>query len=117
MKFFATLGMPSGTLPKLAEVGVSVAGGTPVPLKGTACGLFAALSLMSRVALSALKRLGVNVTPMVHFAPGAMLAGQLLTWVKSPEFAPEIVMLTFIKFVVPVLVSVTFFIALAVWMS
>ena len=66
------------TLPKLTESGVSVAGARPVPDKATICGLLTAVSFTLSVALSAPSMLGVKVTLIVHFAPGAMLEGQLL---------------------------------------
>lgn len=104
------------TPPKPTEGGVSVAGARPVPDKVTFCGVFAALSLTLSVALSAPTMLGVKVTLIVHFAPGARLAGQWLVGAKSAAFVPVNVTLglDMIRFPVPVLVRVIFFAALGV---
>jgi len=58
--------------------------------------------------------LGVNVRLMVHLAPGATLAGQLFVSLKSPAFAPVMVILEMLKVAVPVLVSITFLTPLVV---
>jgi hypothetical protein len=65
------------------------------------------------VALSGAKRVGVNVTLMVHFEPTFSDPGQLLVSLKSAKFAPVIAMLMLVSEVVPLLVSVTFFAVLA----
>ena len=56
----------------------------PVPERLTACGLPAALSLTVRFPLRVPEAIGMNVMLIVQLAFAAKLAGQLLTWVKSP---------------------------------
>jgi hypothetical protein len=78
VKFFALLGVPCGTLPKFAEVGISVAGTTPVPVIDAVCGLFEALSFTISVPVSVPRMLGVNVTLIVQCPCAATLPPQVL---------------------------------------
>src|SRR5947209_4642759 len=65
------------------ETGVSVVGITPVPLSAMLCGLSGALSVIVIVPVRAPVAEGMNVTEIVHDAPPASAAPQLLVWVKS----------------------------------
>ena len=73
---------PTVTLPKLTEGGESVSMmlpvPLPVPLSGSLCGLPDALSKMVTALDFAPGEVGVKVTLIVHEAPGAKVAGQLL---------------------------------------
>src|SRR5579862_371474 len=55
-----------------------------VPVSVIACGLLAALSVIVTEPKRLPNAVGVNVTLIVQFAPAARLAGQLLSWAKSP---------------------------------
>ena len=56
----------------------------PAPAKLTSCGLPTALSVIVSKPVLLPDAVGVNVTLMVQFAPGATLAPQELSWAKSP---------------------------------
>jgi hypothetical protein len=64
--FLEMLALFSPTFPKLSDVGVKVAGTTPVPVSAAVWGLFEAVSVTLRVPLSAPRTLGVNLTVMVQ---------------------------------------------------
>jgi hypothetical protein len=66
--FFGSLALAIPWFPKFNAAVDSVTGWTPVPENPTDCGLFAALSVMVRVALSAAAATGLNVMLMVHAA-------------------------------------------------
>jgi hypothetical protein len=71
----AGLVVVSGCAAKLRLVGDSVtAGATPVPLRGTCCGLPAASSLTETAAERAPVVVGEKLTPMVQFALAARAA-------------------------------------------
>jgi hypothetical protein len=63
---------------------------TPVPDSGTFCGLLLALSVKLSVALRVPVPPGVKVTKTVQLDPAVRLAAQLLVFVKSAAFVPEI---------------------------
>ena len=68
------LGVPRYCVAKVRLVGDSVTfdpATTPVPLKTMVCGLSAALSVMLTEAARGPIAVGVKVTVIVHFAPGA----------------------------------------------
>ena len=71
-------------MPKLSEMGLSVAGTTPVPDKEAVWGLVDALSVTVRSPVSPPMMLGVNVTEMVHLELAGTLVPQLLVWAKFP---------------------------------
>ena len=73
------LELPTATVPKLREVGDKVTGLAPVPFTAIVCGLLAALSVMVTVAVFVPKTVGVNVTVILHFAPGAIDVPLVLT--------------------------------------
>jgi hypothetical protein len=81
---------------------------TPVPLRAIVCGLSLALSLMVNVPLYAPVAVGLKVTEIVHFAPAETEPLQLLV---SAKFALA-TMLVIDSATLPVLVSVTFLVAL-----
>lgn len=56
----------------------------PVPLRLTVCGLLGALSVSVSAPVRLPMAVGVNVTLIVQPAFGAIGAGQLLVWEKSP---------------------------------
>lgn len=102
---------PTAWLANVRLVGESETPGlTPVPVKGTVCGLPVALSVMLTEALAAPVAAGVKVTLMVQLAPPASVAGltgQVLVWPKSPGFVPERLMLVMLRAWPPLLVNVT----------
>jgi hypothetical protein len=61
----------------------SSTGSIPVPLSGTVCGLFAALSVMTRDPVSKPTVCGTNVTDIRHIPP-AFTVRQLLVWLNGP---------------------------------
>ena len=65
---FAGLVVPMATVPKLRLVGESFAV-VPIPLRGTFCGLPAALSVMLSAAERVPAIVGLNVTKMLQLAP------------------------------------------------
>jgi hypothetical protein len=77
-----------------------------VPERLTVCGLLEALSLTSREALSAPEMLGLNVILMLHVAPEAIVAVQLLVSLKSAALGPVMVAPVKPKFTPPLLVRV-----------
>jgi len=66
----AALVVPTLTVPKLKLVGESFAV-VPIPLRGTCCGLPAALSVTLRAAWRVTLAVGLNVMLMLQLAPGA----------------------------------------------
>jgi hypothetical protein len=89
-------------------------GAVPVPLSATDCGDPAASSVISRLAVLLPTAVGLNVTTTVRLAPTAMLGPQLFTKLKSPAFAPPIVIELISKAAVPVFFTVMVWLALAV---
>ena len=82
----------------------------PVPLSDTFCVEFATafeLSVMVSVALRAPFFVGLNVTLIVHLAPAARFAPQVVVRAKSPAFVPPMAILLMVNGAVPVLDSVT----------
>jgi hypothetical protein len=65
------------------------------------------LSVTVTAALRAPVAVGVNVTLILQMAPTATLVPQVFVWLKSPLFAPVIVMLLMLSAAVPVFESVT----------
>jgi len=87
----AALEVPASCAPKLMLVGVTdTAASVAVPERETACGLPAALSAISRIAVreADARTDGMNVTLTVQFAPERTLGGQLFVSAKSPALAP-----------------------------
>jgi hypothetical protein len=80
---------------------------TPVPVKGTECGLPAASVAMLTEADFAPTLVGVNTTVKVQFAPAARLAPQPFARMNSAAFGPVSVMLMMLSVVAPLLVSIT----------
>jgi hypothetical protein len=95
-------------------VATSMVKSVPVPLKGTACGLPEALSVIVTFAVRFPVAVGLNVTLIEQFAAAATLAPHVFVSEKSPPFVPVMAMLVMFKVAVPLLVSVTFCAALAV---
>ena len=63
----------------------------PFPAKFTRCVPPKALSWMATYPKRNPTAVGVNVTSIVHLAPGLRLLPQVLVWVKSPGLTPSIV--------------------------
>ena len=80
----------------------------PVPLRGTVCGLFAALSAMLSEAVRRPVADGRNATCTVQLAPTASVDPQRLVTRKSPLLAPLSVMLLRLRVSLPMFVRVTF---------
>ncbi len=78
-----------------------------MPERLAVCGLFEALSVTVRVAVSAPVVVGVKVTLIVQFAPAATLVPQLLVWAKSPGLVPVTAMLVMLSAVLWEFVSAT----------
>ncbi len=85
---------------------------TPVPLKEAFSGLSAALSVMLTLALRLPVVPGVKVTLIVHDVLIASEPGQLLVCAKSLALVPVMLMVPMLSAAVPLLVSVTVFVAL-----
>jgi hypothetical protein len=104
--------VPTLTVPKSELLGVMLPT-VPDPLSATPCGLPVAESITERVPVNAPFDKGVNVTEIVHLAPTASVAVQVLVCPKPPLGR----MAVSVTDVVPVLVSVTVFGALVVPLS
>ena len=77
---------------KARLVGESVTEGVeavPVPVSADVCGEPLALSAIVSVPVRVPVAVGVKVTEIVHFAPAATLAPQVLDSAKSPDAAME----------------------------
>ena len=104
---WAVLEDPTFVDGKVSEAGETVIAAVSVPVRGIACGLPVALSLMEIEALRAPDPAGVNVTLMVQLALAATLAPQVLVWVKSPLLLPVTVIELMVSVVAPVFFNVT----------
>ena len=105
---FAALVPPTTVFAKLALAGVSVACGPPVPLSGTLCGLFAALSLMVTAPVRSPTCVGVKLTLNLQLAPTARVAPQVFTGIAKSLLAT---MLAIFSVAAPVFDMVTAFAA------
>src|SRR6266581_5927541 len=116
----AVLSIPTFWLPKFTLVGFRLTAGaaiTPVPLRATAWGLPAALSVKVRLALRAPVAPGVKVRLIVQELPAANVLlplGQVLLWAKSAAFVPVSAMLLMRKASELLLVRVTVLVALVI---
>jgi hypothetical protein len=106
---------------KVNVVGLNVTIGAlaaaPVPVRGTLCGLPAALSATLTFAARAPVAVGLNVTLIVQFAFAASVAGltgQVFVCAKSPAFAPVIETPVIVIAALPEFVSVMVCAALVV---
>src|SRR5882672_1997345 len=100
--------IPTNTPVKLSPMGERVtAGAVPVPLKGTDCGLPAALSVILTVDDRFPVLVGVEVTLIAQLAFGARNDGQVLVCEKSTVLTVAILMPVRDKDAFPVFVSVT----------
>ena len=82
-------------------------GPVPVPVRPTVCGLPEALSVIVTEAVRVPGAVGAKVTLRVQLAPVATEVPQVLTWLKSPVFAPVKATLLMLRAALPVFVSVT----------
>lgn len=98
--------LPTATVPNARVVGAKVMGASPVPVRLTICGEFAALSVMVMAPLTAPTIVGVKVTFTVQLAFMASVL-QLSVSPKSPLGLMEILAL-----IEPVFFSVTLWLAL-----
>jgi hypothetical protein len=73
---FAALVVPTVTAAYVALTGVNVAWAPPVPVSGTVCGLFEALSVIVRLPVRTPTWVGVNVTLIRQLAPAASVLPQ-----------------------------------------
>ena len=89
---FGALVVPTATVPKAKVAGVSATGSSPEPFRLMLCGLLLALSEMLTAPVCEPLVFGVNVTVIVHFAPGPMLVPQVFTWLNAAPVT-EILML------------------------
>jgi hypothetical protein len=108
---FALLVAPTIVPVNVTLAGVIAAGAPPVPDSGTVCGLFAALSLIVSVPVSAPIKVGAKVTLIWQFFPAARVLPQGFELVARAK-SPLVVMLLILSAALPLLVSVTVFAAL-----
>jgi hypothetical protein len=101
--------------PKLSVVAESFAA-IPVPLRLTLCGLFAALSVIVRLAVLAPLAVGLKVSPSAQLALGTTVAPVQVSALlpKSLAFVPVSPTLAIVRFAVPLLVTVSVWGALVV---
>ena len=114
---FAALVEPIFTLPNANAPVTAATGAVPIPASVTVCILPIrppVLSVMVSVSLNDPFAVGLNVTLMSHFAPGAKLAGQVVN-AKLVPVVNEIPAIA--RLPLPVLVTVTVFAALVVLIS
>jgi hypothetical protein len=113
---FVPLVVPTFWLPRLSAVELRDTAGTatPTPLNRIECGDPAALSVMATVALRLPPAVGLNVTEMLHWAPAASDAPQVVVFVKSVALTPPMEMPLIASEPVPELVKVTGWAPLAV---
>src|ERR1700722_13580222 len=78
-----SLDTPTATPLKLNELAERLLV-VPMPLSGTGCGLFEALSVMLRIAVRAPRWVGCDAICTVQLAPGATVLAQELARAKSP---------------------------------
>ena len=71
------------------------------------CGLPAALSAIERAPVRGPVFVGVKLTPMTQFAPGATGLPHVLVCAKSAAFTPVIIKLPIVRGPVPVFVRMT----------
>ena len=105
---FAGLVVPTVRAGYVALAGVNVAATTPVPVSGTVCGLFEALSLTESVPVRDPIWVGVKVTSITQLFPAAKVLPQGFVLVACPK-SPLVVMLVMSSVALPLLVSVTAF--------
>jgi hypothetical protein len=85
----AELMLPAARFPKLTLVGETLTGALPLPESVTAC--VPALSVIVMPPEAEPTATGVNVTCIVHDAPGVTAPLQLFVWLNGPvALAPEI---------------------------
>lgn len=84
-----------------------MAGGPPVPVKPTNCGVPVALSPMLKLAERGPLAVGVNVTPIEQFPPATTLDPQLLVCWKSLGLVPPTETAVMLSVALPEFVSIT----------
>jgi hypothetical protein len=85
------MGGPEEVLPWVQyPVSVSPVLTVPDPVSATICGLPVALSAIETVPFSSLVLLGVKVTVIMQFAPGARVEPQVLVCAKSAVAAARL---------------------------
>ena len=97
------------TEPKARELELNVAAGVaPDPLRLSVCGLFEALSVILRLAVSPPVTDGAKVTLMLQELPDVTLAPEQVSEVlaKSAAFVPVMLTLETVRFAPPELVTV-----------
>src|SRR5579872_1762072 len=87
----------------------------PAPVRATACGLPAALSVIWSWAVRGPAAAGVKVTLRAQFAAAARVVPQVFVCAKSEALAPEMAMLVIVRVALPGLLSVTGAALLVVW--
>src|SRR5208283_4114848 len=111
---FAGLVVPTVRAGYVALAGVNVAATTPVPVSGTVCGLFEALSVIVISPVSAPSCVGLKTTLMMHVCPAASVLPQGFVLVSRAN-SPLGAMLAMFSVELPVFLSVTFFARLVVF--
>jgi hypothetical protein len=79
---------------------------TPVPARGTACGLAPPSSTIFRDACRRPLAPGVKVTSTVQLSPAPSIDPHVVVSAKSPKFAPLMPMPEICKFSLPIFVTV-----------
>jgi hypothetical protein len=102
-------------LPKVRDDGeTAITGEVPVPESGMVVDVAGASAFIARDALLAPVAVGLNVTLIVQDAPAASAAGQVVVLENWPGFAPPRLMLLMVIEAIPMLVTVTDWVPLAV---
>jgi hypothetical protein len=101
--------------PKLSDVADRLTA-IPVPLRATLCGLFAALSVIVRLAVLFPLAVGLKVTLSAQLPLGITVAPVQVSALlaKSPAFVPVSPTLAIVRFPLPLLVTVSVWAALVV---
>src|SRR5580692_907667 len=110
---------PTGSLAKATVLGLRITLLVPVPLTPAICGLVGSLSLMMTAPFFAPVVFGSKATPILQLAPPASVfpdAGQVLD-LMAKSLVSLRVMAPIVMAPVPLFVTVTVFVALAVFTS
>jgi len=107
--------LPTSCAPKLSDAAERLTA-VPIPVRLTVCGLFAALSLIESVAARLPVAEGVKVTLTAQVPSGITVAPEQVSalFAKSLAFVPPIVTVDVVRLTVPVLVTVSVWVALVV---
>src|SRR5438552_9285752 len=100
--------IPTAVLGNFFELGATLTGWTPIPVRLIICGLLLALSVIVTDPVMVPVVVGLKVTEIVHLAPATTVVPHVLVWANGTLAAT----LEMASALVPVLVRVTFFVPL-----